>query len=269
MAEKGSKPDMVKALHIVLWVFFIMPAIACNEGMYELLNRTTDDPFVEMPGVESFVESNSITVHWTADEGADEYLLERASDAMMLNFVTVYEGADLSYRDSGLADGARFLYRLSKRRGTKVFGPWGPVLGVSALICRDDHEVNDAIDKATALGTVNVISNIYYYRAYNLTEVFDIDWYYIDVPALRKISIMINDEGISADDALTATHFRYYEHGRSGGVVLDLGPIYMYNYEASPQRFYLRIYPDESKYVDVAGGSIVRYTIVLGHIETL
>ena len=107
---------------------------------------------------------------------------------------------------------------------------------------------------------------MYYYRAYNQSYLSDADWYYIDVPALPQASIIINDDEISADDTVTATHFKYYIYGQSEGQVLDLGPISIKNYDLAAKRFFIRLFPNESKFVTVAGGKIVRYTIFIGDI---
>jgi hypothetical protein len=235
--------------------------------MYDLLNRTTEDPVVVAPVIESFVDSCAIYAWWDFDEGADEYILERAEDnPASLVYVTVYRGTDTAYTDSGMEDGRRYIYRLSKRRGKELFGPSAEVAGVSSLVTRDVYR-NDTMEQAVQLESKDYIANIYYYRTYGGIEIIDEDWYYIDIPPLRQASVVVNDSEIEESD--TPTHFEYYEHGRASNKVLQLKDFWIINNELETVRYYIKLYPAKLQFVGSgipAGGAIVQYRISISSI---
>lgn len=248
-------------------VFFFLAFTGCNPGVYDALSRTLDDPVVVSPLVESFVESNAIFVKWGYDEGADEYILERAEDSIGdLAYKTVYSGTGLEYADRGLDEGKRYIYRLSKRRGKAMFGPSDEVLGVSSLICRDVYR-NDTMDDAIKLESMDYIANIYYYRSYSGLELIDEDWYYIDIPPLRQASVVVNDSQVDVAD--TPTHFYYYEFTRGNNAVIQLKEFWIINNELESRRYYFKIYPAKTRFVAAgmpAGGTIIQYRISLSQI---
>jgi len=245
----------------------LLTLTGCSPGMYEMLNRTIDDPVIVKPNVESFVESNAILVNWEEDDGADEYILERAEDSTItLVYRTVYSGTGTSYEDRGLENDERYIYRLSKRRGKEIFGPSPEVMGVSSLVCRDIYK-NDTMEQAVRLESMDYIANIYYYRTYGGLELIDEDWYYIEIPALRQASVVVNDSRIQESDR--PTHFEYYEYSRGSYPVSQLKNFWIINNELEAKRYYFKLYPAKSQFVWTgipAGGDIVLYRISIGSI---
>jgi hypothetical protein len=239
----------------------------CNSGMYEMLRRTTDDPAIVKPVIESFVELCAIRASWEADAAADEYILERAEDSpFSLLYETVYRGAGTVYTDRGLEDSKRYIYRLSKRRGKMVFGPSEEAMGVSSQVCRDIYR-NDTMEQALELETIDYIANIFYYRTYGGLEVMDEDWYYIELPPLRQASVVVNDSRVEESDR--PTHFEYYEYGRDHNPVRQLKDFWIINNEMEKKRYYFKLYPAKSQFVGAgipAGGDIVQYRISIGSI---
>jgi hypothetical protein len=240
---------------------------SCTPGMFDLLDRTTDDPVLGKPFVESFVESNTITVRWERDEGADEYMLERAEDGAVLFFERVYCGGGTEYRDGGLGDNKRYIYRLFKTRGEKTFGPTEQALGVSSLVCRDEYEPNDTMEGAVRLETIDYISNMYYYRAYGGEEVMDEDWYVIRIPPLRQASVVVNDARVEESDR--PTHFEYYEYERDHQPVRQLLNFWIVNNELVTKEYYFKLYPAKNQYIGAelpAGGAVIPYKISIREI---
>ena len=254
---------VVKTIKKIIYFFCAaMIFSSCNDGLFGTLNRTTLDPFTEIPTVISFLESHSITVKWTEDEGADEYILERALDSIMPVFSEVYRGNATEYVDRNKSDETLYLYRLSKRRGQKTFPASDPALGVSTLTTRDSHEENNDEKKATYLSYYTLSANMPFYRAYNGLTVSDADWYCVDIPPRWMVSIVIVDLKIEYG---TETHFRAYIKDTPPQDVIQSYPFHITNYENFPARHYFKIYPKEGKYIDAmgggAGGAVVDYTI--------
>jgi len=238
----------------------------CNSGMYDMLHRSMDDPKINNPMVESFAESNAIFVKWEYDEGADEYILERAQDSQVLKYITVYHGSGTEYADRGLENETRYVYRLWKRRGTEMFGPSSGSLGVSSMVSRDVYR-NDTMETALRLETIDYIANIYYYRTYGGLEIMDEDWYYIEIPALRKASVIVNDSKVAEQNR--PTHFECYEYAREAFSVVHLFDFWIINNEMNTMKYYFKLYPSKMQFVGTgipAGGDIVRYTISIGSI---
>ena len=251
---------MVKISPILLILFILL---GCHSDMYDMLHRTINDPVVVKPNVQSFVETKSILISWDYDEGADEYILERAFDSPgTLFYITVYRGKALSYADRDLEDDQRFIYRLSKRRGNAVFGPSAEVLGVSSIVTRDIYS-NNSIETALRLESIDYIANIYYYRSYNGLELIDEDWFYIDIPPMRQASIVVNDSQV--DISNTPTHFEYYVVSRDSAPVMQLRDFWIINNELETKRFYFKLYPAKSQFVmgSIPGGGIIQYKISL------
>lgn len=251
-------------------LFGIMAAVlltGCNPGMYEMLHRSVDDPVIVEPVIESFVESCTIFARWEFDEGADEYILERAEDSPSeLVYETVYQGKETAYTDAELEDSKRYIYRLSKRRGKQLFGPSGEVPGVSSLVCRDIYK-NDTMEEASRLETIDYIANIYYYRTYGGLELIDEDWYYIELPPFRQASVVLNDSRVEESDR--PTHFDYYEYGRDHNPVRQLKDFWIINNELETKKYYFKLYPSKLQFVGAgipAGGDIVQYRISIGSI---
>lgn len=244
---------------------------ACNAGVYESLSRDAGDPVAESPELNSFKESNTVIVSWEADECADEYILERAEDNMVPQYRKVYSGRDLCYYDRNLPDEQRYLYRLKKRRGGKLFGPYEERLGVSSLVTEDEFEPNNRKEEAIALSTNPLIMNLYYYQSYGGLKTYDEDWYSVEIPPQRRLDIVIEDADIENDQA--PTHFRLYEENRDSKEVLQLRGIYLENTEHRVKRVYFKIYPHETFFVssmpEGAGGRLVRYKISVGQVMLL
>ncbi|MDR2965818.1 MAG: hypothetical protein LBU88_08590 [Treponema sp.] len=251
---------------VILIIVIILNIASCNTDMYYLLTRTQDDPSIVPPRLQSFVISYAIIAEWDKDEAADEYLLERSEDnPIELIYETVYKGTNTGYTDNGLVDGVRYIYRLSKRRGEKWFGPSEGALGVGSQITRNSHS-NNTKETALKLESKGYVSNLYYFRSYCGLEMTTEAWYYIDIPAIRKASLMVLDYGIGEQASGTQTHFNYYVFEREFGSVINLLDFWIENHELETERYYVKLYPSKSSMIwglVPAGGKIVQYRITI------
>jgi len=243
---------------------------SCFDGIFDTLNRTTDDPFTEIPSISSFLESYSICISWSKDEAADEYILERAENLIYLSYQIIYRGENTTFTDKNLPDESMYLYRLSKRRGKKTFPPSEPALGVSSLIIRDLHEPNDSEKYATHLSDITLYANMPFFRAYNGLTVSDTDWYYIEIPPLWKASIVIFDK--KPIPGSTETHFKIFcKDARPPENVAQNTAITIVNYKTVQDKYYFKVYPMETNYTDTSnggfGGTIIDYTIFISEIR--
>ena len=249
---------MVK-LGIILLALIL---IACDPGMYQMLHRTIEDPRVVTPLVRSFIESNTIFISWGHDEGTDEFILERARDNPFLHFEIIYRGTSLSFVDRGVESNARYIYRLSKRRGRKIFGPSPGAFGVSSVVVSDGYR-NSTMAQAVRLESMDRIGNIYFFRSHCGLEISDTDWFYIDIPAQRQAIITVFD--FESPPGSTRSHFRYYVYTRRENPVVHDSHFYIENNGLATRRFFFKLFPARQEFVPAGtpGGNIVQYRVRL------
>jgi hypothetical protein len=188
----------------------------------------------------------------------------------MLVFRGIYSGTLTEYVDTDTTDKGIYLYRLKKRRGKKIFEVSPAAAGVGSLVCKDEYEENGTMDTAIKLETINIIANMYYFRAHTGEEVIDEDWYCVDVPPMRQVSIRVNDTRIQELDK--PTHFVCYEYARENKPVNQMKDFWLVNEEMVTKRYYFKLYPAVLQFLGAeipAGGDIVRYTISIGGIVPL
>jgi len=243
---------------------------SCFDGIFDTLNRTVDDPFTEIPSVSSLIDSYTIHISWSADEAADEYILERSDNTISLSYQIIYRGTNTFFIDKNLPDEYMYLYRLSKKRGKKTFAPSNPALGVSSLIVRDLHEPNDSQKYATHLSDITLYANMPFFRAYNGLTVSDTDWYYVEIPPLWKASIIIFDQ--KAKDGSKDTHFNIFcKDALTPEEVVQNTAITIVNYKTVKEKYYFKVYPRESIYTDNFnggfGGTVVDYNIFVAEMR--
>ncbi|MCL1812613.1 MAG: hypothetical protein FWG29_03735 [Treponema sp.] len=241
-------------LIIKMLLFTVGPLVlfTCSLGMYDVLSRTTNDPFPEIPHVRSFNGDRSIVIGWTRDEAADEYYLYRARDTPYPDYELIYKGFLVEYRDNfTVADeNYRFLYRLGKRRGNKVFadvpadtrGRAG--LGVVYVSRRDVHEPNDDMYHATVLSTIKLEANSWLYGSNYLDNItlYDEDWYRVQIPANWTAGIKLIELGTTVD----AKHFNIEILGGNPQPFTSNTVVPIVNNDNYSDWFYFRIYPNFS-----------------------
>ena len=257
----------------LLFTVVCLVLAACSLGMNDMLGRTTDDPFEEIPNVVSFNGDYSIMVSWSRDAAADEYYLYRAADNIIPQYQLIYRGPLTEYKDtfSLTQDGYPYLYRLGKRRGQRRFEdlitPGKAALGIVSVSKRDDYEPNDTLAQATHLSYNELFANSWFYTS-NTTDgisIYDDDWYCVDIPARWIAVITLND--IDALGNTDYSHFKLEIWGRGTVEIFSNRPKEIVNPSAYAQRIYFRLYADYAafryNYPMASGGSgrFIQYTI--------
>jgi hypothetical protein len=126
-------------------------SVSCGAGLLSDMGRSLEDPRLAAPSVASFADEHRIDVSWAADADADLCVLERAPDAAVPSWETIYRGTGTRYADTKCSDQGRYLYRLTELRGERSFGPSEAVPGVAGATCRDALEPDDEEPEATPL----------------------------------------------------------------------------------------------------------------------
>ena len=253
--------------------FSILLAGACSPGLLDELDRVLRDPEVRPPSASSLDQEYRIELSWDADEAADEYVLERAEDTALGAFLQVYRGTQTRFADTDCRDQCRYLYRLSKTRGRKSFGPSVPVLGVASATCRDGLEPNDSEDQATTL-EYDRQANLFFYRAtpgrYRGAELQDADWYAVLVPPRRKANLLVTQPGLEQGSLYTFLYF--YLKGSTPFRVVNNQLIEIDNTSFEPGRFLFKLYPNPDDFImepTLGGGMLIDYTLSVYSITGL
>jgi len=244
---------------------------SCGDGLLTEMSRTLGDPVIEPPTVSSFAIENRIDVSWPADENADQYLLQRALDAATPAFQTIYAGQGTTYADTDCTDQGRYLYRLTRTRGSRSFGPSDAVMGVASAVCRDALEPNDEEGRATGL-TSTLAANLYYYSSAvqpggsSLVQQ-DMDWYSVTVPPHRQANIVVTQDGLLGGS--TNTWMYFYLKGSNPVQIVNNQAIAVTNWsDTASASFLFKIYPIPSSFAVAAGGSLITYTVSLNSITS-
>ncbi|MCL2293350.1 MAG: hypothetical protein FWC36_00555 [Spirochaetes bacterium] len=252
----------VKAVLVVVLLLFLF---GCDTSTYDILGRKTEAPFVDAPVVRSFAAENRILISWSEDSGADTYILERAEDnAFGLVFSEIYRGRGLSYIDRDVVDQTRYLYRLSKQRGSRIGWVSPSVLGIGSVVRMDEHEPNDTEETATWIGPMR-ISNIYYFRSHCGQTVSDVDWYYVVVPAYTVATIVVEDYQVINVDGTTHMKIVVKGGGPAAQIIHNAG-INLTNPNKEERRIYFKIIPNEDMFITSAaqaGGAVVQYAVYI------
>ena len=259
-----------------LWTTLALSLVlagACSPGLLDELDRVLRDPTVSAPRASSLDREYLIELSWDADEAADEYVLERAEDSALGGFLQVYRGTATRYADTDCGDQRRYLYRLSKTRGARSFGPSAPVLGVASATCRDELEPNDTEDRATAL-EYDRRANLFFYRAtpglYPGVELQDADWYSVLVPPRRKANLLVTQPALEQGSLYTFLYF--YLKGTTPVRVINNQLLEIANASYEQKEFRFKLYPNPDDFImepSLGGGLLVDYTLSLYSITNL
>ena len=152
---------------------------SCSQNAFEeMLFRTTDDPFDDVPLADSLSLEHTVFLSWKIDEGCDRYLLMRSCDQPVLNFECVYEGTETRWTDRDIPDGRRYVYRLDKTRGKKRFEGKDYAYGYSSDCRKDAWENNDTEERAVRLEHDLICSLPCVRYLTDGKEELDCDWFY-------------------------------------------------------------------------------------------
>jgi hypothetical protein len=255
-------------------LFLVLVALlmsSCGNGLLREMSRSTGDPAVVAPSVSPFIKENVVAVSWPQDANADQYILEKALDSATPSYTAVYAGSNTSYEDTNCTDQGRYLYRLTRTRGTKSFGPSETVMGVASAVSRDALEPNDLEGQATPL-TATLAANLYCYTstmqqngAPLVTQ--DVDWYSVIVPPHRTANIVVTQDNLLGGSTNTWMYF----------CLKATNPQQIVNNQAIPvtntsdvavEMFLFKIYPIPSSFAAGSGGSLITYTVSLYSITS-
>jgi hypothetical protein len=241
--------------------FLLLPLLAvcisCSSGFYDIISRTTDDPFDDVPAVNSFGAINTISLQWQQDDGSDAYILMRAVNDTTLTYEEIYRGTNNAYTDNSVLEGTLYRYRIDKVRGEKRFYGKKAGLGVASDIAQGILYDNSTKEKAYEL-FYKATSSCYYYKFDDSTFMIDYDWYKIKLPAMRKATIEIEDT--------VNGYFEYILPGFTSPCVLNNKEFfYVLNNDYTEQMVYfaIRANPDEFVTADTPGGDIRSYKLEL------
>jgi hypothetical protein len=252
-------------LVITILLLFIL---ACSEGLLSNMLRVNTEPVVVVPSVVSFEKEETIEITWNSDPGTDEYILYRAEDALVPVYELLYQGKNLSLSDTDVVGEHRYLYTLGKVRGTVLFGPSIPVLGVGSYVIQDKLEENNVKEKAVILEW-DLDANLYYYRSNSGEEIEDFDWYSITVPPRRKAMIVITQSGLGSG---TDSWMNYYLEGHVMETIINSNAIPVENYSYETKTFKFLISPKSSEFIGdptLGGGGLINYKVSLNSIQSL
>jgi hypothetical protein len=246
----------------------LLLAAGCSPGLLPELDRVLRDPAVSTPLVQSLDRELRIEVSWDVDPAAEEYILERGEDALTGAFSVVYRGPGTFYADTDCRNQGRYLYQLSKSRGSRLFGPSVAVLGVAGDTCKDELEPNDCEPQATALGDFQLRANLFYYRAtpwlYPGQQLQDDDWYWLQVPPQRIANLLITQVGLSSGSE--HTYINFYRKATTPIHVVNNHLLAVSNPSPEPQRIAFKLYLEPADFIlepYLGGGTLVDYTLVL------
>ena len=257
----------MKIQFLVIIVFSLI-MLSCSEGLLGNMLRVTTDPFVVEPDVVSFEKEETIKITWDADPGADEYILYKAEDALTPVYEILYQGTQLSLTDTDVTGEHRYLYTLGKVRGTVLFGPSDPTLGVGSNVIQDNLEGNNVKEKATTL-VWDLDANLYYYRSNDGEEIEDLDWYSISVPPRRKAMIVVTQDGLGSG---AESWMNYYLEGHVTVTLINSNAIPVENYSYEEKTFIFLISPNSSEFIGdptLGGGGLINYRVSLNSIQSL
>ena len=251
--------------------FFIAFVLAsCGGGFLDTAARGSADPAVVKPDVSCFRQSRVVEISWKADDAADEYILERALDIDTqgdpISYNVVYRGRETSYKDIFAVDN-RYLYRLGKTRGERLFGPSDPVLAFSTMDTMDGFEPNDEQSQATPL-SYRCDANVHFFKSGTGEVSTDVDWYWLDVP-MRSTTYLYINQGFPVANVGDATKLRY-SIGLAGDIVTQGLDIPFTNGHDFAVRMYLAVYTDAVTALGQpnGGGIVISYFVKIKRTES-
>ncbi|HUW42518.1 MAG TPA: hypothetical protein VMV90_16050 [Rectinemataceae bacterium] len=245
-------------------------SVSCGAGLLSDMGRSLEDPRLAAPSVASFADEHRIEVSWAADANADLCVLERAPDAAVPSWETIYRGIGTRYADTKCSDQGRYLYRLTELRGERSFGPSEAVPGVASATCRDALEPDDEESEATPLAST-LAANLFYYsfafRPNGLPIIVqDLDWYAVTVPPNRTANLVVTQLSPALAGGSTSTWMYLYRKGMNPQQIVNNQAIPFTNYSNAAATFLFKIYPVPANFPADGGGAVVDYTVSLDSI---
>ena len=256
---------MKKFIYIAITVLILS---SCHNNIFDdILFRTTDDPFYDIPQTDFLTLEHTIFLTWKADDAADTYILMRSLDQSVLNFSCVYEGTETAFTDTSLTDNNRYVYRLDKTRGAKYFEGRTFAFGCSTDCRRDIYEKNDTEADATLLEYDLVCNLPCMGFITQQNEILDVDWFYVTIPPMRQADIIIGQHNLTNSNTGVQTDLRIQVSGFESQSVNHQVAYPIRNTTYEPKTFYFKIFPERTR---IASGNgfctVIEYTVSLNQI---
>lgn len=253
---------------VLCMLFMAMPFFSCyNSAFDEILFRNTDDPFYDVPESDSLATEHTVYLSWKEDDAADRFYLMRSFDTVPLSWSCIYEGNETSFTDKNLADNEKCIYRLDKTRGQKYFEGKEYAYGWSSGSVRDCCEPNDIKENAAFLE---------YDRICNLTcagfvtsrkEMLDEDWFYVTIPPMRQVDIVVGQRNLENSAAGARTNLRIQISGSDSQSVLHQVAYPIQNTGYETKNFYFKIFPERTSLSsENSFCTVIEYTVSLNQI---
>ena len=259
---------MINKYFVFIFLLLIVFCISgCNTNVFqEELFRTTADPVDETPLIDSLSRERTISISWHEDNGADYFRLMRSPDNPTLSFKCIYEGTDINYIDKNFNDNERYVYRLDKIRGTKLFKGKNYAFGYSAVCAEDECEPNNSQTNATLL-EYDLTCNLpcVSYITNNESDI-DCDWFYVNIPPYRNVEIIITQKDLQDQSILAETYLYIQEDKKTCEKVFQSGVHVLKNSGYEPKKVYFKIYPETTKVFSSSYTAVIEYTVSINRI---
>ena len=238
-----------------------------NNAFDEILFRNMDDPFDDVPKVDSLATEHTVYLSWKEDDASDSFHLMRSFDSGSLSWSCIYEGCETSFTDKNLADNERYIYRLDKTRGQKYFKGKEYGYGWSSGSIRDCCENNDIKENATFLEYDRICNLTCVGFATGSKEILDEDWFYVTIPPMRQADIVVGQHNLDNSTVGAKTNLRIQVSGFDSQSVQHQVAYPIQNTGYETKNFYFKIFPERTS---LSSGNtfctIIEYTVSLNQI---
>lgn len=237
-------------------------------GEISIFSYTRPMPFGEAPKADGFGR-NGVMLEWTADEGADQYVIMRRKDP-------VYPSSDrienVAYKVVGrinppvthyldteeITDGGLYEYRLRKMRN-ETAKDWLDMTTrmVAISVEKDEYEPNDYEEEATVLDMDRERANMYMYQYNDGVIIKDEDWYKVYIPSGQTAHVRVIYQNGNANDGYLVLH----EKGKPAKYIIHNDPFLIKNTASFRQDVAFSIRPNPGRFIDGSKGSLISYSI--------
>lgn len=252
----------------ILLLLLAMFLYSCKENSFEeIVFRTQEDPFYDVPNAESLTLENTIYLSWKGDDGTDTFYLMRSNDQSSLNFSCIYKGNKTFYTDTNLKELNRYIYRLDKKRGNEYFTGQSYAYGFSSTFRNDECEPNNTEENATFL-EYDRICNLPCIKYITENKTFlDSDWFYVSVPPRRIAEIVVRQNGLENTSDGAETNLKIQIAGKLSEAIKQNNSIQIKNPSYKTKNIYFKIMSEETElFSENSYFTVIEYTVSLNQI---
>ncbi len=231
-----------------------------NNDFDEVLFRTPEDPFADVPQADSLSLEHTVFLSWKKDEAADCFYLMKSFDTDPPVWTCIYEGNATEYTDSELPDKDLYIYRLDKLRGEKYFTGSDYAYGFSLDGRKDQFEPNDT-DSMPTLYEYPLNCNLTCVRYLtNNKTIVDCDWFSIQLKPCQTAHIVITQTNYTKPDG--STYLKFQETGKQSESIISGYAKQISNSSLSAKTAYFKIYPETTELLSGNTGiAVIQYTV--------